>query len=202
MNNALDGIRKSIDIKFNTNAADAISEINSVASALASVPTSIDVTITISVSGSIPDFSGLSGVTISANAMGGIIPHATGGIIPHATGSIINKPTLTNYKGQTHLFGEAGREAILPLDSYTGWMDQVADKVNDRINGDDSEGVSFEQALARFYQSYLEPVMTEISADTKRQADKDERPIVKIGQRDIKNAYDSQSKADGYRFTR
>ena len=53
--------------------------------------------------------------------------YAFGGIVPHATGSIIAKPTFTQYKGQTQLFGEAGREAILPLDSYTGWM-ELADR--------------------------------------------------------------------------
>ena len=127
--------------------------------------------------------------------------HALGGIVPHATGSIITRPTTQYYKGQTHLFGEAGREAILPLDSYTGWMDEVAKRVDDRINGDDPEGISIDQAFANFFMGYLEPVLSEIAVDTKRQADKDERTVVKIGNRDIKNAYDTQVKADGYSFT-
>ena len=44
--------------------------------------------------------------------------------------------------------------------------------------------------------------MMQMSADMKRQADKDERPGVKIGNRDIKNAYDTQTRADGFSFTR
>lgn len=44
-------------------------------------------------------------------------------------GIMVNSPVLTT-SGQ--LFGEAGREAILPLDSNTGWMDSLADKLSQR----------------------------------------------------------------------
>lgn len=39
-----------------------------------------------------------------------------------ATGGIVTGPT-------TALIGEAGREAVLPLDRNTGWMDALADKI-------------------------------------------------------------------------
>ena len=130
-----------------------------------------------------------------------VAAHAMGGIIPHAVGGIFVKPTTLNIQGTDHLFGEAGREAVLPLDSYTGWMDEIAEKVDDRV-GDGKDGFTLEQALANFYQGYLEPVMSEISADTKRQADKNERTVVKIGNREIRDAYNSQTKIDGYSFTR
>lgn len=39
---------------------------------------------------------------------------------------MINSPVLTS---SGHLFGEAGREAILPLDNNTGWMDELAAKL-------------------------------------------------------------------------
>ena len=48
-----------------------------------------------------------------------IFRHATGGLM-------INSPVLTS---SGHLFGEAGREAILPLDNNTGWMDELAAKL-------------------------------------------------------------------------
>lgn len=48
-----------------------------------------------------------------------IFKHATGGLM-------INSPVLTT---SGHLFGEAGREAILPLDSNTGWIDELASKL-------------------------------------------------------------------------
>lgn len=44
----------------------------------------------------------------------------------HATGAIIDYPLTT------HVFGEAGREAVLPLDSNTGWMDKLASKIGNR----------------------------------------------------------------------
>ena len=47
------------------------------------------------------------------------IGHATGGLM-------ISSPVLTT---SGHLFGEAGREAILPLDNNTGWIDELAAKL-------------------------------------------------------------------------
>lgn len=48
-------------------------------------------------------------------------------IWPHATGGITNGPSIG-------LVGEAGREAILPLENNTGWMDILANKISG-ING-------------------------------------------------------------------
>lgn len=48
-----------------------------------------------------------------------------------ATGGIATSPT-------TALIGEAGREAVLPLENNTSWMDTLAD----RINGDGGEEVA------------------------------------------------------------
>ncbi len=42
-----------------------------------------------------------------------------------ATGGITSGPT-------TALIGEAGREAVLPLENNTEWMDTFADKLSDR----------------------------------------------------------------------
>ena len=50
--------------------------------------------------------------------------HATGGIM-------INSPVLTT---SGHLFGEAGREAILPLDNNTGWMDELGKRLGGNTN--------------------------------------------------------------------
>lgn len=44
-----------------------------------------------------------------------------------ANGGITTGSTLAN-------IGEAGREAILPLENNTGWMDDLADKLGSRIN--------------------------------------------------------------------
>ena len=194
---AINSIPSEIKMEIKHNIADTALALNSLITDLNNIPTQITVTVDVVVnSGGSFALGGITGF-----AMGGIVPHATGGIVPHATGSIIKKPIIDIYKGTPHLFGEAGREAILPLDSYTGWMDEVAEKVDDRMRRSSSDEMSMEQVLINFYQGCLEPVMSEMSSDLKRQADKDERPVVKIGNRDIRTAYDTQRKADGYNFT-
>lgn len=51
-----------------------------------------------------------------------------------AKGGILNGAQLFGRVGSTLLGGgEAGREAVLPLDSNTGWMDKVADRVVSRL---------------------------------------------------------------------
>ena len=187
----LNKIPSLVNIKFETNVNDTISEVNSIISDLLSIPTNITVTINIVTIGEVPQF----------NFAGGIA-HAKGGIIPHATGSIITRPTITQYKGQTHLFGEAGREAILPLDSYTGWMDEVAERVTDSMPDDEERYSNLIQALDQFYERRWEPIINKIATNTQRTAEKDDRPVVKIGNRDIRNAYDTQVKADGFSFTK
>ena len=39
-----------------------------------------------------------------------------------AQGGIIDSPTLA-------MLGEAGREAVLPLENNTGWIDELANKI-------------------------------------------------------------------------
>ena len=51
------------------------------------------------------------------------IPHAS---LPRlATGGIVDRPT-------TALIGEAGREAVIPLENNTEWMDMLADKIQNQ----------------------------------------------------------------------
>lgn len=51
-----------------------------------------------------------------------------------AQGGILNGAQLFGRAGSTLLGGgEAGREAVLPLDRNTGWMDEIADRVVSRL---------------------------------------------------------------------
>lgn len=61
-------------------------------------------------------------ITFSFNNGMGV---SSGGInIPRlATGGLVTRSTIVN-------IGEAGREAVLPLDRNTGWMDVLAEKIN------------------------------------------------------------------------
>ena len=45
-----------------------------------------------------------------------------------AQGGIIDKPTVA-------MVGEAGKEAVMPLERNTGWIDQLASKLGDKIGG-------------------------------------------------------------------
>lgn len=56
------------------------------------------------------------------------------GISWNAKGGILDGAQLFGAKGNTLLGGgEAGREALLPLDRNTEWMDQIADRVTERM---------------------------------------------------------------------
>lgn len=57
----------------------------------------------------------------------------------HADGFVADRPTWLG----GHLIGEAGTEALIPLDSNTGWMDKFADKLSARMGG----GVVIEQVI-------------------------------------------------------
>lgn len=61
----------------------------------------------------IPGFGGWDGIHVSVPKL------ATGGIVTSAT---------------TALIGEAGKEAVLPLENNTQWMDKLATKVANQIN--------------------------------------------------------------------
>ena len=55
----------------------------------------------------------------------------------NAKGGILDGAQLFGMAGNTLLGGgEAGREAILPLERNTGWMDTLADRVASRVSGD------------------------------------------------------------------
>jgi phage-related protein len=47
-----------------------------------------------------------------------------------ADGGIIDKPTLA-------MVGEAGREAVVPLEQNTEWIDKLADKLGSKMGGGD-----------------------------------------------------------------
>lgn len=50
-----------------------------------------------------------------------------------ATGGIIDSPTLA-------MVGEAGKEAVMPLENNTGWIDDLAGKIAGKIGGNNSSG--------------------------------------------------------------
>lgn len=53
----------------------------------------------------------------------------------NALGGIFDKPTLFNYGGSLQGIGEAGAEAVVPLEKNLGWLDKLAGMLNDRMGG-------------------------------------------------------------------
>lgn len=56
-------------------------------------------------------------------------------IQPLAKGGILNRTTLLGFNGASPVIGgEAGREAVLPLDQNTEWMNNLSDRILSRAN--------------------------------------------------------------------
>lgn len=60
----------------------------------------------------------------------------------------------------------------------------------------------FREGMEEFYHEFIEPIVTQMAEDVRRQADKKEQTIVKVGNRVISDAVTTQQKANGYVFTR
>lgn len=118
----------------------------------------------------------------------------------NAKGGILDGAQLFGMMGNTFLGGgEAGKEAVLPLEQHTEWMDILAEKVREGLPGEsNANGEVFKQMLERL--EALEATMNRMADDMKRQADKKESTTVQIGTKVIKNVVDEQQNADGYRF--
>ena len=60
----------------------------------------------------------------------------------------------------------------------------------------------FSDGMETFYKEYVEPTIKSMAADVKRQADKNEQTIVKLGNRTVNDAVTTQKKANGYSFVK
>ena len=59
----------------------------------------------------------------------------------------------------------------------------------------------FREAMEDFYHEYVEPTMAQMADDMRRQADKEEKTVVQVGNRVVTDAVTTQKKANGYSFT-
>lgn len=135
------------------------------------------------------DYSYPSGFNLTWNAKGGILDGAQ----------------IFGMLGNSFLGGgEAGKEAVLPLETHTEWMDTLAEKVRSGLPDNDTGGMEygeFKRALADFYTEYVQGTMSQMASDMNRQANKKERTTVQVGNRVITDAVREQENANGYRFT-
>ncbi|MCI6363774.1 hypothetical protein [Intestinimonas butyriciproducens] len=135
------------------------------------------------------DYSYPSGFNLTWNAKGGILDGAQ----------------IFGMLGNSFLGGgEAGKEAVLPLETHTEWMDTLAEKVRSGLPDNDTGGMEYgelKRALADFYTEYVQGTMSQMASDMNRQANKKEHTTVQVGNRVITDAVREQENANGYRFT-
>ncbi len=60
--------------------------------------------------------------------------------------------------------------------------------------------VGFKEAMEEFYKEYVEPTVTQMAEDMRRQADKKEQTVVQIGNRTVSDVVTRQQNANGYSF--
>lgn len=53
----------------------------------------------------------------------------------YARGGVFDKPTLFTSGGRLGGLGEAGAEAIVPLENNTQWLNKIADRLSDKLGG-------------------------------------------------------------------
>jgi hypothetical protein len=83
-----------------------------------------------------------------------------------AEGGILNMPTML---APNVMAGEAGREAVLPLEQNTEWMDAVADRVVRRMGG--SREVAILQSILEVLREVNDkPFTTEVTASDVQRA--------------------------------
>ena len=60
----------------------------------------------------------------------------------------------------------------------------------------------FKEGMEEFYREYIEPTLSQMADDMRRQADKQGQTVVQIGNRVVNDAVTTQKKANGYVFAR
>lgn len=76
--------------------------------------------------------------------LGASVPYPTFSISWHKLGGIFTKPTLFNTGSSIHGVGEAGAEAVLPLDGFYNYLDRKLSTLNSRSEAIDLKGLSKE----------------------------------------------------------
>lgn len=72
----------------------------------------------------------------------------------------------------------------------------------DVVNNRNFSVTGFKEGMEEFYREYIEPTLSQMADDMRRQADKNEQTIVRIGNRTVTDAVTTQRKADGYVFVK
>lgn len=81
--------------------------------------------------------------------------------------------------------------------------DSFAKSISANVTSNSSVAVTgFKEGMEEFYREYIEPTMSQMAEDMRRQADKNEQTIVQVGNRVVSDAVTTQRKANGYVFAK
>lgn len=81
--------------------------------------------------------------------------------------------------------------------------DSFAKSISANVTSNSSVAVTgFKEGMEEFYREYIEPTMSQMAEDMRRQADKNEQTIVQVGNRVVSDAVTTQRKANGYVFVK
>lgn len=72
----------------------------------------------------------------------------------------------------------------------------------DVVNNRNFSVTGFKEGMEEFYREYIESTLSQMADDMRRQADKNEQTIVRIGNRTVTDAVTTQRKANGYVFVK
>lgn len=81
----------------------------------------------------------------------------------NARGGVFDKPTLMSYGGSLQGIGEAGAEAVVPLENNLEWLDKLANMLNQRMGGSDRPIV-----LQVDGKTFAKTVINTVNADTRQ----------------------------------
>lgn len=81
----------------------------------------------------VPKFSITPAGWSIGDLLDGVIPKL--GITWNARGGVFDKPTVFGYGNGLQGIGEAGAEAVVPLENNLGWLSRLADMLSERMHG-------------------------------------------------------------------
>lgn len=84
-----------------------------------------------------------------------------------ARGGIVNQPTQA-------IIGEAGREAVLPLENNTEWMDILADKISSRLgtSSNNNEGREIVLKFDSTFEQFIRMLKPALDRESQRRGDR------------------------------
>ena len=92
----------------------------------------------------------------------GVIPKL--GITWNARGGVFDKPTLMGYGGTLQGLGEAGAEAVVPLENNLEWLDKLATMLGDKLGGNNNTPI----ILQVDGKTFARTAINTINADTRQ----------------------------------